>query len=123
MLIKALRIGLGQIIIFLDFITRPRKLKRSVEAQAQVEREAASLALYQFHACPFCVKTRRNLHRLNVPMTLRDAKNDATHRQALLEQGGKIQVPCLRIEEQGESRWLYDSKAIAAYLNQRFAAQ
>ncbi len=123
MLIKALRIGLGQIIIFLDFITRPRKLKRSAEAQAQVEQAAASLALYQFRACPFCVKTRRALHRLNVPMALRDAKNDAEHRQALLEQGGKIQVPCLRIEEQGAVRWLYDSKAIGAYLNERFAAQ
>lgn len=123
MLIKALRIGLGQIIIFIDFITRPRKLKRSPEAQAQVERAAAGLALYQFHACPFCVKTRRNLHRLNVPVVLRDAKNDAMHRQELLEQGGKIQVPCLRIEESGESRWLYESKAISAYLNERFAAQ
>lgn len=123
MLIKALRIGLGQIIIFLDFITRPRKLKRSPQEQAQVENAAAGLALYQFNACPFCVKTRRTLHRLNVPVALRDAKNDAGHRQALLEQGGKIQVPCLRIEEQGESRWLYDSKAIGAYLNERFAAQ
>ncbi|MWV13528.1 glutaredoxin [Pseudomonas sp. R-28-1W-6] len=123
MLLKALRIGLGQLIILIDFLTRPRKLKRSAEAQARVEREAAGLALYQFHACPFCVKTRRTLHRLNVPLALRDAKNDSSHRQALLEQGGKLQVPCLRIEEQGESRWLYESKAISAYLNERFAAQ
>lgn len=123
MLIKALRIGLGQIIIFLDFITRPRKLKRNAQEQARVESAAKGLALYQFNACPFCVKTRRTLHRLNVPVTLRDAKNDAVRRQELLEQGGKIQVPCLRIEEQGEVRWLYESKAIGAYLNQRFAAQ
>ena len=123
MLIKALRIGLGQIIIFLDFITRPRKLKRSPQEQAQIENAAAGLALYQFQACPFCVKTRRILHRLNVPVVLRDAKNDAVRRQELREQGGKVQVPCLRIEESGEVRWLYESKAIAAYLNQRFAAQ
>ena len=37
MLIKALRIGLGQIIIFLDFITRPRKLQRSPETQVILE--------------------------------------------------------------------------------------
>ncbi len=123
MLIKALRIGLGQIIIFLDFITRPRKLQRSPEAQAQVEREASSLSLYQFHACPFCVKTRRALHRLNVPVALLDAKNDEASRQELLEQGGKVQVPCLRIEESAGVRWLYESKAIAAYLDERFAAR
>ena len=121
MLIKALRIGLGQLIIFLDFISRPRKLKRDPAAQSAVEKAAGDLALYQFHACPFCVKTRRTLHKLNVPVGLRDAKNDAQHRQALLEQGGKIKVPCLRIEENGQSTWLYESKAIIAYLNQRFA--
>lgn len=122
MLIKALRIGLGQLIVFLDFISRPRKLQRTAAAQASVEQAAANLALYQFHACPFCVKTRRTLHKLNVPVALRDAKHNAQDRQALLEQGGKIQVPCLRIEENGQSTWLYDSKAIGAYLNQRFAA-
>lgn len=122
MLIKALRIGLGQIIIFIDFITRPRKLKRSADAQAQVEREAAGLALYQFHACPFCVKTRRTLHRLNVPVALKDAKNNEQDRQTLLEQGGKIKVPCLRIEENGQTTWMYDSKVIIDYLDKRFAA-
>ncbi|MBT9531575.1 MAG: glutaredoxin, partial [Pseudomonas sp.] len=57
----------------------------------------------------------------NVPMTLRDAKNDPQARLELEQQGGKIQVPCLRIEENGQSTWLYESKAIASYLQQRFA--
>ncbi|SDU09806.1 Glutaredoxin [Pseudomonas pohangensis] len=122
MLIKLLRNILGQLIIFIDFITRPRKLKRSAEAQAAVTQQAGNLALYQFHACPFCVKTRRTLHRLNVPVALRDAKNDAQARKDLEQQGGKIKVPCLRIEENGQSTWLYESKAIIAYLDQRFAA-
>ncbi|BCG24177.1 hypothetical protein TUM18999_23680 [Pseudomonas tohonis] len=121
MFIKALRIGLGQLILFIDFITRPRKLRRSAEAQARVEEETASLALYQFHACPFCVKTRRTLHRLDLPIQLRDAKNDEAHRAALLAGGGKIKVPCLRIDENGESRWLYESNDIIRYLESRFA--
>ncbi|MDM8349697.1 glutathione S-transferase N-terminal domain-containing protein [Pseudomonas sp. sp1636] len=121
MLIKALRIGLGQLIVFLDFITRPRKTRRAPAAQAAVEQAATGLALYQFHACPFCVKTRRTLHKLNVPVALRDAKNNEQHRQTLLKHGGKIKVPCLRIEENGQSTWLYESKAIIAYLNERFA--
>ncbi|ARU88688.1 glutaredoxin domain-containing protein [Pseudomonas sp. M30-35] len=120
MFINALRNGLGQIIIFIDFITRPRKMQRSPEAQAAVNQAASNLSLYQFRACPFCVKTRRTLHKLNVPMQLRDAKNDVQARNELLEQGGKIQVPCLRIEENGQSTWLYESKAIASYLQERF---
>lgn len=122
MFIKALRKILGQLIVFIDFITRPSKLKRSAEAQAAVTQSAGNLALYQFHACPFCVKTRRSLHRLNLPVALRDAKNDARARQELEQQGGKIKVPCLRIEQDGQSTWLYESKAIIAYLDQRFAA-
>ena len=122
MIVKALRVGLGQLIVFGDWISRPAKRKRDAAAQARVEQAAQGLALYQFHACPFCVKTRRTLHRLNVPVALRDAKNDALHRQALLEGGGRVKVPCLRIEEQGEVTWMYESKDIIAYLDKRFAA-
>ena len=120
MLMKALRIGLGQLIVLGDALTRPRPQRRSAHAQAAVDKDAAQLSLYQFHACPFCVKTRRTLHRLNVPMTLHDAKNDTAARERLLAGGGKIKVPCLRIDEAGQSRWMYDSKAIIAYLEQRF---
>ncbi|MCU1722245.1 glutathione S-transferase N-terminal domain-containing protein [Pseudomonas sp. 5P_5.1_Bac1] len=122
MIVKALRVGLGQVIVFLDWISRPAKRKRDPAAQARVEQEARGLSLYQFHACPFCVKTRRTLHRLNVPVTLRDAKNNEQDRQALLTEGGKIKVPCLRIEEDGKTTWMYESKAIIAYLDQRFSA-
>jgi glutaredoxin len=122
MFIKAVRVGLGQLILLGDAISRPRPQQRSAAGQAAVDQQAAGLSLYQFHACPFCVKTRRTLRRLNVPITLHDAKNDPVQRQRLLEGGGKIKVPCLLIEEQGESRWLYESKAIIDYLEQRFAA-
>lgn len=122
MFIKALRIGLGQLIIFIDFLTRPRKLRRAPEVQAQVDQAAAGLSLYQFHACPFCVKTRRAIHQLNIPVTLRDAKNDELHRQTLLSEGGVIKVPCLRIDENGQTTWMYESKVIIAYLQGRFAA-
>jgi glutaredoxin len=121
MLMKALRVGLGQLIVAGDLVTRPRKQKRDAVAQAEVDQAARSLTLYQFHACPFCVKTRRALHRLNVPVALRDAKNSEQDRQALLAGGGRIKVPCLRIEEAGKTTWMYESKAIIDYLDKRFA--
>ncbi|MDD1014904.1 glutathione S-transferase N-terminal domain-containing protein [Pseudomonas rubra] len=122
MIVKALRVGLGQLIVFTDWISRPAKLKRDPAAQAQVEQQAKGLSLYQFHACPFCVKTRRTLHRLNVPVALHDAKNNEQDRQTLLAEGGKIKVPCLRIEEDGKTTWMYESKVIIDYLSKRFAA-
>ncbi|WP_136475098.1 glutathione S-transferase N-terminal domain-containing protein [Pseudomonas sp. DG56-2] len=122
MIVKALRVGLGQLIVFGDWVSRPAKLKRDPTAQALVEQQAKGLSLYQFHACPFCVKTRRTLHRLNVPVALRDAKNNEQDRQTLLNEGGKIKVPCLRIEEDGKTTWMYESKVIIDYLNKRFSA-
>ena len=121
MIVKALRVGLGQLIVAGDALTRPRPQKRSPQGQAAVSKDAAALALYQFHACPFCVKTRRAMHRLNVPVALHDAKRDPQAREQLLAGGGKVKVPCLRIEEADGTRWMYESNDIIAYLEKRFA--
>jgi glutaredoxin len=123
MLVKALREGLGRLIVFTDYVTRPKPVQRSAAEQARVDAEAAGLSLYQFHACPFCVKTRRAIHRLNLPLELRDAQKPGPYREQLEREGGKRQVPCLRIEEAGEVRWLYESAAIIDYLERRFDPQ
>ena len=120
LLLKLIRNGLGQIIIFFDFITRPKKMARSEQLQQEVNQQAQQLSLYQFHACPFCVKVRRTLRWLNVDIQLHDAKNDQVRRQELNDLGGRVKVPCLRTEQDGKVEWLYESKAIIAYLDQRF---
>jgi len=120
MIVKAIREGLGRLIVFIDFVTRPKPLQRSPEAQRAVEEATRGLSLYQFYACPFCVKTRRAIRALNLPIETRDAQQDPEHREALKSGGGEIQVPCLRIEEQGEVRWMYESAEIIAYLQGRF---
>lgn len=105
-LLKLVREALGRIIIAIDFLTRPQPLKRSKPEQTRINSQLAGLALYQFYACPFCIKTRRALRRLNLPMQLRDISEGSPHRQELIEQGGKLQAPCLRIEQDGQVRWL-----------------
>lgn len=123
MLVKALREGLGRLIVLLDHVTRPKPVQRSETEQQAVNASATGLALYQFYACPFCVRTRREIHRLNLPIETRDAQNDPVHRAALEQGGGKIQVPCLRIEDKDGTRWLYESADVIAYLQQRFDPQ
>lgn len=120
MLLKIVREGLGRLIIFIDFITRPAKIKRSDADQQVVENAARDLSLYHFYACPFCVKTRRAIRRLNLPVIYRDAQHDQERRTELLTEGGTIKVPCLRVEEKGETRWMYESSEIITYLEKRF---
>mgnify|MGYP002826738867 CR=1 FL=1 len=94
---------------------------KRAEAQAAVEAELADLKLYQFLACPFCVKVRRQMNRLDLPIEQRDTKRNEAWAEELLREGGSPKVPCLRIEEEGSVRWLYESGAINEYLEARFA--
>ena len=119
---KIIRFILGKIILFIDALTRPTPMQRSADKQAKVDEQTTHLALYQYLACPFCVKVRRHIRRLNLNIETRDAKGDEIYSKELLEQGGKTQVPCLKIEEPGQPvRWLYESDAIISYLNERYA--
>lgn len=118
--INFIRNLLGGIIAFFDVLTRGAKLKRSPEKQQQVEQELQGLRLYQFFACPFCIKTRRAMHKMNLPVEKRSVSSGSPYRDELLVEGGKIQTPCLRIETEGEVRWLYDSSEIIQYLQKRF---
>lgn len=121
MLVKALRNGLGMVIVFANWLTLPRAIKRPAEEQEAVNRQAQALRLYQYRACPFCIKVRRHLHRLAVPVEVVEAAQGTQARAELEQQGGKRQVPCLRIETAESVEWLYESSAIIDYLNRQFA--
>ena len=120
---RVMRWPLGQIIILLDWLTQPRpnQAALSPERRAELDHLTESLKLYQFKQCPFCVKTRRTIRRLGLNIETRDARNDLKWRQELITEGGKYQVPCLRVDNQdGSVDWLYESSEINRYLNQRF---
>jgi glutaredoxin len=118
---KVVRMVLQPIILLLDRVTRPAWPKRTPQAQAELDQKTSNLALYQFYACPFCIITRRTMRRLGLNIELRDAQNDPQWQQELIEQGGKRQVPCLRItNEDGKVEWLYESKDIQRYLEQKY---
>jgi glutaredoxin len=121
LLMKPIRWFVGQVILFINWLTWPKPLKRSDQAQQAVNQQAAHLSLYQFKACPFCVKVRRHIQKLNIPIEMREAKHEGPHRQALIAGGGKAKVPCLRIQDHPTDTWMYESNDIIAYLNERFA--
>jgi len=120
---KPVRWVLGQIIIFIDWVTRPKPVQRSAETQKEVDEQTQNMALYQFQQCPFCVKTRRQIRRLALNIESRDARNDPQWNQELINDGGKYQVPCLKITAaNGSVQWLYESTEINQYLDEKFAA-
>jgi glutaredoxin len=119
LIIKGIRNALGLIIVFIDWITRPKATQRSDHEQAKAQTAVTGISLYQFFACPFCVKTRRAIHALNVNIESRDINKDLNFRTELQENAGKVKVPCLRIEENNEVRWMYESNDIIEFIQNK----
>ena len=119
--LRLLREGSGRVLILIDWLFKPSVVKRNDEEQAKVDQETKILKLYQFYACPFCVKTRRAIKRLNLKVETRDAQTAGKFRKELEISGGKIKVPCLKLEGAGEATWIYESNDIIKYLDEHFS--
>ena len=118
--LRLLREGSGRVLILIDWLVKPSIVKRSSEDQSKVDQETKILKLYQFYACPFCIKTRRAIKRLNLKVETRNAQAAGEFRKELELSGGKIKVPCLKVEGAGEASWIYESNDIIKYLDERF---
>ncbi|WP_240221071.1 glutathione S-transferase N-terminal domain-containing protein [Rheinheimera hassiensis] len=120
---RLIRLILTPFMLLAEKLTTPKAMVRSPAEQAAVDAACQQLALYQFSACPFCIKVRKEIARLGLNISKRDAQHNQQYRSELENGGGKIKVPCLRIETAaGDAQWLYESTEIIAYLQQRFAA-
>ena len=118
---KTIRLIVGPILLLWERISTPKGLVRLPAVQDKVDLQCKSFVLYQFKTCPFCLKVRRTIKGLSLKIELRDAQHDAQHRADLLQGGGQIKVPCLRVNDsQGKSHWIYESALIIQYLHQRF---
>ena len=75
-----------------------------------------ALALYYSKYCFFCQKVLMFIRGKDRDLELRST-SDKSNAQALMQGGGKTQVPCLRIElADGSVEWMYESNDIIEYL-------
>ena len=118
--LKIFRNGLGALIALISWLIPTNKVKRSLEDQKAVDSQTQNIELYQFFACPFCIRTRRTIRKLNIKIVTRNAQSEGVYRSELLSEGGKIQVPCLKITENDKITWMYETAEIATYLEKRF---
>ncbi|GAB2726807.1 glutaredoxin family protein [Halomonas garicola] len=120
---RGVRLVLAPVMLVSEKLSTPKSVERTDAEQAEVDRACDRLALYQFRTCPFCIKVRKEMARLGLDIERRDAQLDPERKQELKEGGGRVKVPCLRIEnDDGGAEWLYESDDINAYLHRRFGA-
>ena len=100
----------------------PSSMVRPAEEQGEIDLQTRQLTLYETPTCPYCSKVWRTIKRLNLNIESRDISRHSHWRSELKNEGGKIQVPCLRIAEgDGVVRWMYESTDIVGYLTERFS--
>jgi len=120
---QLIRLILGKLILLFNWIFTPPGVTREPELQASIDKKSADLTLYQYEACPFCVKVRREMKRQSLNIETRDVKRSDTAREELLAGGGNLKVPCLRINDgKNGFQWIYESGDIIGYLQRHVAA-
>jgi glutaredoxin len=118
---RVIRLVLGRLILFFNWLFTPRSVKRDAMSQISIDQQTQQLTLYQYAACPFCVKVRRTMKRQALSIETRDVKRSEMARSELLAGAGDLKVPCLRIEDAaGATTWMHESKNIIGYLESRF---
>ena len=77
------------------------------------------LSLFHFIGCPYCASVRVFIDQFELDIKQNDILSNLDYRNKLQKGGGKIQVPCLRVQKhQGGITWLYESEKIIDYLRQ-----
>ena len=112
---------LGKLILFINLLTLPKPIIRKKIDQDAIDKKTKHLTIYQFEACPFCVKVRRFVRKNSLKINLKDAKNNKVFKSQLINGGGKHKVPCLKIERlNSKTKWLYESTEIIKFLKKEF---
>ena len=118
MILEPFRWIVGKGVLAYEKMTAPEPPERSEAEQATIDAQTTGLALYEFKACPFCMKVRQEMRRHGLNIERRDARRNKTWGDELKKEGGKYQTPCLKItDSSGNVAWLYESKDIIEWLN------
>lgn len=73
-------------------------------------------SLYYSPYCPFCMRVLNVIKTLPLEITLKNIDQDIAAARELVQGGGQSMVPCLRIDNDGETQWMYESADIIQYL-------
>lgn len=106
-----------------NWFKSPACLQRSAKEMQSLARETRGVSLYFHQLCPVCIRIRRVLRELNVPIELRDVRKSPIYCDDLLAGVGEIRTPCLRVVENGNIDWICGVEPILEYLMNRFGPQ
>jgi glutaredoxin 3 len=87
-------------------------LTKSILCFAMMQTLVADVVLYSSHRCPYCKKVDAYLDSVHKTVQTKIIDDNPTLRNELKEKGGKVQVPCLIIDDYP----LYGSQEIIQWM-------
>ncbi|BCE01447.1 glutaredoxin family protein [Marinicellulosiphila megalodicopiae] len=104
--------------ICVKFLFKP--VNRTLPEQKKMDEKARQFVLYELKHCPDCSKLRRKLHQNQINIDTRNAQKYQCYRNEMLKGGGKIQFPCLMVQNPDNTqKWIYGGEAIYNCLQQQ----
>ena len=94
------------------------RLGRGARCRRASAKDIQPLTLYNMEGSPYCRKVREALTELDLEYVVRNVPKGSPKRAALVERGGKMQVPYL--VDPNTERALYESDEIVAYLEAHY---
>lgn len=73
-------------------------------------------SLYYYDACPYCQRVLSVINNIDTQVEKRNVQQNRGFHAELNKEGGRTTVPCLRIEQEGQVQWMYESSDIIRYL-------
>ncbi|MFC3679637.1 glutaredoxin family protein [Bacterioplanoides pacificum] len=104
----------------LDRMVPVKPVNRSPEELNRLERASRKMHLYFCRSCSSSIEIKRYCEKLGLRVVEKDVDRVNAYRNELVHGGGVPRVPCLRVEDGEQGRWLYSRDTILAYLKQRF---
>jgi glutaredoxin len=105
---------------WVDRVVPVKPVVRPPALQTALDRESRRMHLYFSRNCPASIQVRRHCLRLGLRVVEKDVERVDAYRNELVNGGGAPRVPCLRIDGEQDSQWLYSPDAILDYLDQRY---
>lgn len=99
------------------------RVERATVGIAGGSRPVPGHTLYHFQLSPFSYRVRCAIRRLGLSIPMKDVLLDPEAFRELVKQGGKDQVPCLRIDGPEGTKWMYESADIVKYLEELQAVE
>ncbi len=78
-----IRLILGKLTFFFNWAFPLTGIKRDSQVQSKIDLQTARLKLYQYRACPFCVKVRQPMGRQSLTIEKWDVKRSDSARDKL----------------------------------------